>query len=398
MDDALKIVPLVPRKPAPKAMTQRDVEIAKPRAERYEIRDATLPGFLLRVAPSGSKTFYVSTRVGHGRDAKRVRVQIGSPSVLRLAEARKNARQVIADAKAGIDPTAGPTEKPINAHLDDYEAKLIRSEVVRTSDMMMTLRRGLEARLVPGKITRAMVIAEIERLERAGQPGAAEYFRKSAATFLNWLVDRGAITASPMAGYRRPKETRAQKLAQRRWVMTTPDEIRRFWDASEDATNPVYRDLLRFMLLTGQRRTETSLVEWDHLSEDRWDIPAEITKNGEDQAVPLGPLSRALLDAQEHHAGTELVFAGRSLRPISGWTKLVAPVREAYGDDRLSCHGLRRTFRTGLSTLGVEESVAELMIAHKRPDLVGRYDHSDLWDRRVEAQARWENFIGEAVK
>ena len=71
-----------------------------------------------------------------------------------------------------------------------------------------------------------MVIAEIESLEQSGRPGAAEYFRKCAATFLNWLVDRGAIAASPMAGYRRPKETRAQKLAQRRWVMTTPDEIR----------------------------------------------------------------------------------------------------------------------------------------------------------------------------
>ncbi len=397
MDDALNIVPLVPRKPAPKAMTQRDVDLAKPRDERYEIRDATLPGFLLRVARSGVKTFYVSTRVGHGRGAKRVRVQIGSPSVLRLGEARENARQVIAEAKAGIDPTANTGEKPVSAHLDDYEAKLVRSEVVKTSDMMTTLRRGLEARLMPGKITRAMVIAEIESLEQSGRPGAAEYFRKCAATFLNWLVDRGAIAASPMAGYRRPKETRAQKLAQRRWVMTTPDEIRRFWGASEAASNPVHRDLLRFMLLTGQRRTETSLIEWQHLSDDRWSIPAEITKTGENHTVPLGPLSRATLDAQARHAGTGLVFPGRGLRPISGWSKLIEPVREAYGEKRLSCHGLRRAYRTGLSALGVEEAVAELMIAHKRSDLVGRYDHSDLWEKRAEAQRKWEKHIAGIV-
>ena len=397
MDDALKIIPLVPRKPSPKAMTQRDVEKAKPRGERYEISDAALPGFLLRVAPSGVKTFYINTRVGRGRGAKRIRVQIGKTSVFRLGEARENARQMIADAKAGIDPTANEAEKPISALLDDYEAKLIRSEVVRTSDMMMTLRRGLKARLVPGKITRAMVIAEIESLEQSGRPGAAEYFRKSAATFLNWMVDRGAITASPMAGYRRPKETRAQRLAQRRWVMTTADELRRFWEATEATSNPVHRDLLRFMLLTGQRRTETSLIEWDHLSDDRWHLPAEITKTGTDHTVPLGPLSRALLDAQAHYAGTGLMFPGRSLRPFSGWTKLVTPVREAYGDDRLSCHGLRRSFRTGLSALGVEEAVAELMIAHKRSDLVGRYDHSDLWEKRAEAQRKWEKHIAGIV-
>ncbi len=135
------------------------------------------------------------------------------------------------------------------------------------------------------------------------------------------------------------------------------------------------------------------MVEWDHLSNGRWHIPAEITKTGTDHTVPLGPLSRALLDAQARHAGTGLVFPGRGLRPISGWSKLITPVREAYGHDRLSCHGLRRTFRTGLSALDVEEAVAELMIAHKRPDLVGLYDHSDLWEKRVKAQARWENFI-----
>ncbi len=55
--------------------------------------------------------------------------------------------------------------------------------------------------MAPGEITRAMVVAEIKRLEQAQRPGAAEYFRKSAATFLNWMVDLGAITASPMAGY-----------------------------------------------------------------------------------------------------------------------------------------------------------------------------------------------------
>ncbi len=98
--------------------------------------------------------------------------------------------------------------------------------------------------------------------------------------------------------------------------------------------NPVHRDLLRFMLLAGQRRTETSLVEWDHLSEDLWHLPAEITKTGTDHTVPLGPLSRALLAEQARHAGTGLVFPGRGLRPISGWTKLVTPVREAYGDSR----------------------------------------------------------------
>jgi site-specific recombinase XerC len=65
--------------------------------------------------------------------------------------------------------------------------------------------------LALNEISRAMIIAEIEGLKQSGRPGAAVYFRKCAATFLNWLVDRGAIAASPMASYRRPKETRAKR-------------------------------------------------------------------------------------------------------------------------------------------------------------------------------------------
>src|SRR5262245_46694997 len=47
--------------------TQRDVDRAKPRAKRYSILDASLPGFLLRVSPNGNRAYYVRTRIGKGR-------------------------------------------------------------------------------------------------------------------------------------------------------------------------------------------------------------------------------------------------------------------------------------------------------------------------------------------
>ncbi|MBK0399813.1 integrase arm-type DNA-binding domain-containing protein [Limibaculum sp. M0105] len=388
---------------APKAkdrgrtLTQRAVETAKPGTERYEIPDASLPGFVLRVSPGGAKTYYVRTRVGRGRGARSVRVQIGGAQLWRLADAREEARRIIAEARAGVDPTDASAGKNLSDHLDDYEKELRRREVVKRSDMMTTLRRGLDGRLAPSDLTRTMIVAEIERLEATGRVGAAEYFRKTAATFLSWLVSRGAITASPMAGYRRPRSTRAERLARRRWVATGADEIRRLWDALGAISDPVRRDLVRFMLLTGQRRTETSLVEWDQIHDDRWDIPARITKTGADHSVPLGPLSLALMEAQPRLAGASLVFPGRNLRPISGWSKLLTPARKAFGDEQLCLHGLRRTYRTGLSTLGVEEAVAELMIGHKRQDLVRLYDFSNLWEKRCEAQVRWEDHIRSVV-
>ncbi len=45
---------------------------------------------------------------------------------------------------------------------------------------------------------------------------------------------------------------------------------------------------------------------------------------------------------------------------------------------------------TGLSELGVEHDVAEMMVAHKRSDLHGRYDRSTLEAKRRDAQEQWE--------
>ncbi|MDH3667180.1 MAG: integrase arm-type DNA-binding domain-containing protein [Paracoccaceae bacterium] len=395
--DPANVVALPHRKPNKIALTQRRVDNASARAERYEVRDPSLPGFMLRVSAT-SKTYAVSTRVGRGRGTKRVRVTIGDARVIKLHDARERARQIITDAKAGIDPTTAANEQSVREQLLDYQARLARDGVVKAADMIATLKRGLKGDLLPKELARAMIVAEIERLEYSGRPGAADYFRKTVVTFLNWLVDRGAIAASPMAGYRRPRETRAQRLSRRPWVMCASEEIRQFWTASEAASNPVHRDLLRFILLTGQRRTETSLIEHGHIADSCWHPPAENTKTGTPHNVPLGPLSLALIDAQPQYAGTGLIFPGRGMKPISGWSKLIAPIRRAFGDDRVSCHGLRRTFRTGLSSLGVEEAVAELMIAHRRSDLIGRYDHSDLWSKRAAAQNAWEDHVASAIE
>lgn len=40
-------------------LTKRTVDALKPRAERYDVYDSDLPGFAVRVAPSGTKSFAI---------------------------------------------------------------------------------------------------------------------------------------------------------------------------------------------------------------------------------------------------------------------------------------------------------------------------------------------------
>ena len=64
---------------------------------------------------------------------------------------------------------------------------------------------------------------------------------------------------------------------------------------------------------------------------------------------------------------------------------MMTRLRQASGVEGVGLHDLRRTYRSALADLGVREEIAEAMIAHRRSDLVSRYNRAELWDQRREA-------------
>jgi hypothetical protein len=79
------------------ALTQQSVEKIVPDISIKEYREVRLKGFLLRVTPNGSKSYYCE--LGRGQ-----RIFIGCADALGLSEAREAARTYLADHFKGDDP------------------------------------------------------------------------------------------------------------------------------------------------------------------------------------------------------------------------------------------------------------------------------------------------------
>jgi len=86
------------------SLTKRVVDAAKPAAKEYVLWDLELPGFGLRVKPTGTKTYIVQYRTHGGRSR---RLSIGKHGIFTPDEARNRAKRHLVAAGDGRDPAAG---------------------------------------------------------------------------------------------------------------------------------------------------------------------------------------------------------------------------------------------------------------------------------------------------
>ena len=84
-------------------LTPQNIAKLKPRATRYEVVDSEIPGFRLRVMPSGVMTYSLTYRNPAG---KKVRFTIGKHRAITPTQARKIAGIKLAEVKLGKDPQA----------------------------------------------------------------------------------------------------------------------------------------------------------------------------------------------------------------------------------------------------------------------------------------------------
>ena len=121
-------------------ISKRLIETLKPRKYPYEIRDTSLPGFILRVQPSGSMSYICQ----YGRSK---RITISKTSILTPAQARDEAALILADSAKGHDPKAlrrQPLKLTFGRFLDDKYTPWLIANLKRGGEEAVRLRQNFK--------------------------------------------------------------------------------------------------------------------------------------------------------------------------------------------------------------------------------------------------------------
>ena len=185
---------------------------------------------------------------------------------------------------------------------------------------------------------------------------------------------------------------------------------------------PTVRTALRFLLVTGQRRSEAAgatRAEIDDV-EQLWRLPAPRTKSGRENLVPLLPLAMQLIEEADCHRirpiPTRLNRKDRRpydatpspwLFPSTRHDKPIEPAalsralnrnRDKLGIGDATVHDIRRTFATWHGEIGTSPEVLAALLNHAPRTITGQvYNRASILEPRRRAMVAWCSWLERVI-
>ena len=388
-------------------LTDRKISTAKPKLELYEIRDADEPGLRVRVHPSGKRTFVLVARYP-AHPTHPTRRALGDYPTMSLTDARKKAREWKRLIGDGVDPQeaeearrrekqrerantfASVAEEFIKRHVSKQRKAATSTREIRREFIERWGNRPI-SEITAADVKAVLLEAAVDR----GAPYQAHNLLVHIRSLFNWAIhqDDYGLEGSPCERIR-PKAVIGEKKHRTR--VLTDTELRALWNAAGQLNYP-FGPWYQMLALTGQRKSEVAEAVWTEFDLDKklWTIPAERMKMDAPHVVPLTPDVVTLLQSLPRFASGEYLFSTTfGKNPIAGFSKAKARLDNLMRTqlpkfEHWRVHDIRRTMRTHLSALPIQDRVRELVIAHAQPGLHKVYDQHAYLDEKREALELW---------
>ncbi len=342
------------------------------------IWDSALPGFGLRVSPTGAMSFLCQFRVS-GRQQRRY--SIGRFGKLTVEQARAEGQRILAMAQLGQDPSSErqsarrvPTFiQAYDEFLDDHAIKL------KPKSAAQYHRFGTK---VFTPCFKGLKVTEIERRDvtklhrdMANTPISANRALSALSKFFNWCEANGIRPdhSNPCRHIKRYREHKRERYL-------SSSELRRLGEAicveeqrgavSHDAANAI-----RLLMLTGARLSEVLTLKWDYVDWERRLILLPDSKTGQKTIYLSAPVLE-LLEKIQPMPGN--IYVVRGQKPGNMMTDIRRPWRiicQKADLKDLRIHDLRHSFASVAVSNGLSLPMIGKLLGHASTQTTARYAH-----------------------
>ena len=382
--------------------------IEPPDSGQRDYPDPYIPGLYLRVSSKGNRSWCFMYRLKDGSRKQR-RITFGRYPALGLAEARDKARPLYEQTQRGEDPAIFEAAKRREAArqrsnlFKTVAADFIERYCKPKNKTWEQQKRLLDRHVVPlwgdfpvSAITRRDAIELVEDLVRDHSKFTAHNVRAVAMKLFKWAGQRDMVDVNPFSMTEPPVS--AKKSARDR--VLRDEEVRAIWSACEEIGYP-FGHLVQFLLLTGQRRGETSTIKWYDIDfDDRvWHIAREDTKADRAHDVPLSDDAVALLkDCPRFGVGEYVFTTTGGHKPLSGFAKPKAMLDVSSGVEGWRLHDLRRTLATNMAEhLSVPIHTISRVLNHAEGGVTHIYARASYMKEKRAALDKWSRHLQRIV-
>jgi integrase len=374
-----------------------------PQLKQYDVRDTKIPGFIIRVNPTG-KMFYVC-QYKRGR-----RINLGRVGVITPAQARDKALAILGDVAKGIDPTDEKNKKQ-NFTLKEFIEKEYTPWVIEHRKVgQRTLNHITRCFLEPfgSKPLTDLTPALLDqwRTQRLKAGMSNETVNRDIATFkaaISKAVLWGFVTTHPLDRLKLLKSDRAikvrylsseEEIRLRNVLITREEQIKadrdnanqwrreRGYELYPDLNQYEFADHMRPMILlsinTGLRQGEVFSLRWENVNFERslLTIEGAYAKSGKTRHIPLNSEVKYVLESWHKQSNkSDLVFPSINGQPFNTVKTSWKGIRNAAKLKNFRWHDMRHHFASRLVMAGVDLNTVRELLGHSDLAMTLRYAH-----------------------
>jgi integrase len=383
------------RKSEWKSLTEENVASLEPREDKYDVWDAGkryVPGFCVRVEPSGRKTFYFRYSLQQGLFWYRI-----GPVAMGAAEARIEARKLTGDVARGINPHKERMAKRSGLTFEQLQKRYVEEKAKKNNKSWERSDYLIRSFFLPkfGKLSAAGITRPDIRqwFKSMASETTANQVKAAVSAVFKFGIEEEVIKINPCSGVEDNKTDARERILSK-------SEMPRFWKAC-DKIHPVKAAALRTIMLLGSRPGEVSWMRREHIKDDGfWEMPGEPqrddqgklkwpgTKNKRTHRVWLAPEVRELI-AELIDGDAGFVFTNAMGNAIGDLDVAMREISKAENfDPAVTPHDLRRTSASTVTERGHGGEAMDRLLNHYRKSVRAAYDRA--WYDRLNRPI-WED-------